>query len=98
MPFLLSEQGEKANAEDKRKPLGDSVTSYQGPHVLREAEEAHRLVRMVEVTEQSIPEERKRITVLAAASRPGQPVPGIRFLSVKRGYLCPQIPQLLNRH
>lgn len=39
MPCLLSEQGEKANAEDKRKPLGDSVTSYQGPHVLREAEE-----------------------------------------------------------
>lgn len=48
-----------------------------------------RLVRMVEVTEQVFPEERKRITILTAASRPGQPaLPGIRFLSVKWGSIC----------
>lgn len=42
MPFLLSEKGKKkkkVNTEGRRRPLGDSVTSYQALHVLREAEE-----------------------------------------------------------
>lgn len=53
-----------------------------------------RLVRMVEVTEQDTPRKERE-----SQSWPGQPaLPGIRFLAVKRGYICPQIAQLLNRH
>ena len=71
---LAVRAGREGKCRGQKKATGrfrDLIPGSACPPRSRRGPLARRLVRMVEVTEQSIPEERKRITVLMAASLRG---------------------------
>lgn len=96
--ILAVREGQEEEGKDRgqKKAIGRFRNLIPGsacPLRSRRGPLTRRLVRMVEVTEQGTPRNGRE-----SQSWPGQPaLPGIRCLPVKRGYICPQMPQLSNR-